>query len=30
MRQAVRQFPEHVQAFMLDEHGLGKLIEDKP
>jgi hypothetical protein len=30
MRQAVRQFPNQVRAFMQDEHGLGKLVEDQP
>jgi hypothetical protein len=30
MRQMVRQFPGEVRAFMQDEHGLGKLIEDQP
>jgi hypothetical protein len=30
MRQAVRQFPNQIRAFMQDEHGLGKLVEDQP
>ena len=29
MRQEVRQFPTHLRALMDDEHGLGKLVEDK-
>jgi hypothetical protein len=30
LRQTVRQFPVQIRAFMQDEHGLGKLIEDQP
>lgn len=30
LRQTVRQFPSHIRAVMLDEHGLRKLVEDQP
>jgi hypothetical protein len=30
LRQTVRQFPGHVRALMLDEHGLHNLVEDQP
>jgi hypothetical protein len=30
MRDAARAFPNQVRAFMQDEHGLGKLVEDQP